>query len=208
MYIKIEREFNIMRQIDHNSIIKVYDIFKEEKIGMYVILMQYFPSITIKEFIQENPVKLESQIQISHKISEAVSFLHENFIVHRDLTLDNILINPETFDVKIIDFGLSESNVGPNDFEDPEGNIKFRPPALDIFQNMYVSDFWNMGLVILSVFWGRKVTTKNICSFLKKKDDKKVSKNCFTGTILQILQSFLEEKNEDLTKIRQLLQNL
>lgn len=42
------------------------------------------------------------------QIMEALKYLHKNNIIHRDISLDNILYSPECQEIKIIDFGISK----------------------------------------------------------------------------------------------------
>ena len=101
-----------------------------------------------------------------------VKFLHTQSIAHRDLTLGNILINPQNLQVKIIDFGLSRKNA---DFtSSPEGNPLYRPPPMQIFENLFFADMWNLSLIFMSVFMKKKITTKKVWSYLHDKKERKI----------------------------------
>jgi serine/threonine protein kinase len=47
-------------------------------------------------------------VSILKKVGEGIQYMHSKFIVHNDLKLENIMIDPNTLSVKIIDFGLSQ----------------------------------------------------------------------------------------------------
>ena len=44
---------------------------------------------------------------ICNKIKDIVNYFHENNLIHNDIKLENIMINPKNLDIKFIDFGLS-----------------------------------------------------------------------------------------------------
>ena len=191
-FLKIIREANILRQMNHHGIIKFADFIEDQTLGIYIILTEFFPSITLQSFIRKNSLKLEDQILIFQRIFEAIVYLHQKSIVHRDLTPNNILINPENFQIRIIDFGLSRSDARSSEFDFPEGNLKYRPPTLEIFENLFVADHWNAGLIFLSLFLQRNVTTK-IAYLLF---DETISKNLLIDLIIQNLKSLMQGKSE------------
>ena len=146
-----------MRHINHKNIIKTSDFIKDEEMGVYIIIMEYFPSIPLETFLKIHQTKNEDQLLLCQEIFEALLFLHENFIAHRDFTASNILVNPETFEIKIIDFGLSRRNFDVSEPYAPEGNMKYRAPSLEIFQNLDAADMWSLGLIFLSVFYKKSI---------------------------------------------------
>jgi len=187
--------------MNHQRIIKFTDFLEDKTIGIYIILTEYFPSLTLQNFIQKTSLRLEDQILIFQRIFEAIVYLHKKSIVHRDLTLNNILINPENLEIRIIDFGLSRSNAGCSELDFPEGNLKYRPPRLEIFENLFVADHWNAGLVFLSLFLQKNVTTK-IAYLLFNETS---SKNLLIDLIIQNLKSLLQGKSDSAERMWNLL---
>ena len=176
------------------------DTFQDEKLGVYIILQEYFPSVCLQSFIKTSSLSNEELSNISQKISAAIVFLHENSIAHRDLTLNNVLINTTNMDIKIIDFGLSRNNINFNESYSPEGHMKFRPPPLEIFYNLFFADLWNMGLVFLSLALRKTVTTKMACSFIKNENEiSDVENEIFINSILKNLRLIIksDKKTDD-----------
>ena len=111
----IEREFYFLSKLEHPTLLKVNEIFApKEKPELLVMVMEYFKSITLKEFIEKSLTEKNEQlsrkdlIKISKQIIEGMHYLHEMKISHRDLSLENILISEKDRVVKIVDFGLAK----------------------------------------------------------------------------------------------------
>lgn len=104
------RELNILKSLDHPNIIKFDEIFEDEK--YFYIVQEYceggelLKRITKKGFLSES-----ESMKIIKKVFLAVNHMHEKQVVHRDLKPENILfvVNNEDSDIRIIDFGLSNS---------------------------------------------------------------------------------------------------
>jgi serine/threonine protein kinase len=74
----------------------------------YITLFDYFTKYS-----------RQNQKTIANKIERLIQELHQNNVSHQDLHSKNIMINPVTLDVKIIDFGEC-SDYNPNDLGDFE----------------------------------------------------------------------------------------
>jgi serine/threonine protein kinase len=73
---------------------------KENDMSYYIIITKFLEDyITWKEF------KKKYKTNVKDKIKQALEFIHSKNIYHGDLHDDNIMIHPETLDVRIIDFG-------------------------------------------------------------------------------------------------------
>ena len=103
----IEREISILKKLNHYNIIKLYNIIEDEN---YIYLIQeYISDKELLNFIQTSEDLSETDIcKLYQQIISGIEYCHEMGIAHRDLKLQNILLNYKK-DIKIIDFGLSNS---------------------------------------------------------------------------------------------------
>lgn len=104
------RELNVMKSINHESIVRTYDIFDTEN-RVYLVL-EYMAGGTLSDLLKTMRRFTEDQArQILTEILEGVAYLHDNSIVHRDLKLTNILCTSSKTNtpvhVKLADFGLA-----------------------------------------------------------------------------------------------------
>ena len=187
---------SILQHICHPNVLQTYELLKDESMGIYAIILEYFPSLPLSTLIEEQRLNLEEQTKICIQIFEGLMFLHENSIAHRDLNLYNVLVNQQTCLVKIIDFGLSMKIRDSFEVESLEGNMLYRPPALEVFQDLYSADIWNAGLIFLSVFLKRNITTKAALLLLKNQIIKKIGET-FETKILHVLRRLFKENGEE-----------
>ena len=103
----IEREISILKKLNHYNIIKLYNIIHTD--NFIFLIQEYVPNGELLHFLEssENINLSEKDIcKIYQQIISGIEYLHEVGIAHRDLKLENILLNFKN-DIKIIDFGLS-----------------------------------------------------------------------------------------------------
>ena len=104
----LQRELQIIRIVDHPNIIKLYEIFEDEKYVHIVTEMCYGGDLFDYSLL-EGPLNEQETGIIMYKLFSGVNHLHALNIVHRDLKPDNILFSQHDphSEIKIIDFGLS-----------------------------------------------------------------------------------------------------
>ncbi|KAM6929012.1 NUAK family SNF1-like kinase 1 [Lycodopsis pacificus] len=103
--IHIQREIEITASLRHSNIIRFHEVFESR--DKIVIVMEFASRGELYDYIQERRRLPESEARsIFRQITSAVHYCHKNGVVHRDLKLENILLDQD-FNVKLADFGLS-----------------------------------------------------------------------------------------------------
>ncbi|XP_068607828.1 NUAK family SNF1-like kinase 1 [Brachionichthys hirsutus] len=103
--IHIQREIEITASLRHSNIIRIHEVFESR--DKIVIVMEYASRGELYDYIQDRGRLPETEARgIFRQITSAVHYCHKNGVVHRDLKLENILLDQD-LNVKLADFGLS-----------------------------------------------------------------------------------------------------
>jgi HEAT repeat protein/tRNA A-37 threonylcarbamoyl transferase component Bud32 len=97
-------ELRYSRKITHRNVIRIYDFLFIR--GNYAISMEYFPSHTLGNEVNEKPLPVAKAVRYATDIATGMAVAHQQGIIHRDLKPANVLINSEGL-VKIVDFGVA-----------------------------------------------------------------------------------------------------
>jgi serine/threonine protein kinase len=102
---RFQKEAEIVKKLQHPCIVAVYDygIIR----GRTYLVMQYMPGGCLSERFQD-PVPVTSQevVRLLRRIASALDHAHRKEVIHRDLKLENILLD-ERGDAALSDFGIA-----------------------------------------------------------------------------------------------------
>ncbi|KHJ42130.1 kinase domain protein [Trichuris suis] len=149
--LRIKREIRIMSALRHPNIIEIKEVFEnDEKI---VIVMEYASGGELYDYVNNFGPLSEAEVRRTFRqIVSAVYFCHKNHVTHRDLKLENILLDKK-MNAKIADFGLSNyfsdtdmlrTFCGSPLYASPEiiNGIPYRGPEVDC---------WSLGVLLYSL---------------------------------------------------------
>lgn len=105
----LQRESEVLARLTHPGIMQFYDSFESpNKINLVV---EYINGQNLYQYIRKNPgqriIDEEEVKRVFRQIVEAVSYMHSQGVVHRDLKLENVLLDRQSNQIKLIDFGFS-----------------------------------------------------------------------------------------------------
>ena len=104
---RFEQECEFLSTIRHPNIIQYLGMYQDPDTHLPVLLMELMDD-SLTHFLESSPqlIPYHIQINICHDITLALSFLHSNGIVHRDLSSNNVLMIGN-IRAKVTDFGMA-----------------------------------------------------------------------------------------------------
>ena len=103
-----EKEFAFGVSLGHPHIAETYSLENIEGYGRCIV-MEYVDGTTLAEWLTTNPSKAARQ-RVMMQLLDALEYIHSLQLVHHDLKSSNILITRNGQNVKLIDFGLSNTD--------------------------------------------------------------------------------------------------
>ncbi|KAM9809195.1 STE20-like serine/threonine-protein kinase isoform X5 [Syngnathus typhle] len=150
-------EIEILASCDHQHIVKLLDAFYFE--GKLWILIEFCAGGAVDAIMLELERPLtEPQIRVvCRQTLEALVYLHENKIIHRDLKAGNILLSLEG-EVKLADFGVSAKNTKTLQRRDSFiGTPYWMAPEVVMCETSkdrpydYKADIWSLGVTLIEL---------------------------------------------------------
>uniref|UniRef100_UPI0037E8021D NUAK family SNF1-like kinase 2 n=1 Tax=Semicossyphus pulcher TaxID=241346 RepID=UPI0037E8021D len=152
--VHIRREIEIMSTLCHPHIITIYEVFENK--DKIVIVMEYASRGDLYDYICDKRNISEREARhFFRQIVSAVHYCHQNGIVHRDLKLENILLDGNG-NVKIADFGLSNLYHGDEYLQTFCGSPLYASPEI-VNGRPYRGpevDTWSLGVLLYTMVHG------------------------------------------------------
>ena len=146
----LRKEFEIVISLQHTSVMQVTGIEEVSLPGrgkVLCIIAEWIDGRTLNDFLAENPSQRERR-RIATELCEAVAYIHSQQVVHRDLKPSNIMITHNGDYVRIIDFGLADTN-SHTILKQPAGTLRYMAPEQLQFAIADVrNDIYSLGVVM------------------------------------------------------------
>ncbi|KAN0065466.1 hypothetical protein ACQY0O_001302 [Thecaphora frezii] len=154
---KVEREIQVLKDVRHPNIVRLYEVIESDRyIGIvleYASGGELFDHILAHKYLKE-----EHACRLFAQLISGVSYLHRKKIVHRDLKLENLLLDRNR-NVIITDFGFA------NNFEDRRDDLMatscgspcYAAPELVVQDGLYAGsavDVWSCGVILYAMLAG------------------------------------------------------
>ena len=153
---KFLNEIAILKVLDHPNILKLYEFFEDSR--NYYLVTDYLNGGELLDYILKNKVLSETETaKYIKQVLESVSYLHSNNIVHRDIKLENLVLESHSPDalLKLIDFGISVIQNPRKKLRNRKGTISYLAP--EVIDSTYNEkcDIWSIGVIMYVLLSGK-----------------------------------------------------
>ncbi|KAI1821682.1 hypothetical protein F4861DRAFT_449253 [Xylaria intraflava] len=151
----LAREIHHHRQFVHPHIARLYEVIVTE--SLVWLVLEYCPGDELYNYLlRHGPLPVEKVQKIFTQLVGAVSYVHQQSCVHRDLKLENILLDKHE-NVKLVDFGFTREYEGKSNYLQTFcGTICYSAPEM-LRGEKYAGekvDVWSLGVILYALLCG------------------------------------------------------
>jgi serine/threonine-protein kinase len=162
---RFKQEIKLARRITHKNVLRTHDFGDTD--GTPYISMEYLEGVTLKDLIvNKGALPIGVGLRIAKQMCQGLEAAHLQGVVHRDIKPQNMLILPETGELKVMDFGIarvSDVKAGTTPGASgltTAGTVMGTPDYMSPEQAQgspadYRSDIYSLAVVLYEVFTGR-----------------------------------------------------
>ncbi|MEH2407810.1 trifunctional serine/threonine-protein kinase/ATP-binding protein/sensor histidine kinase [Nostoc sp.] len=154
-----QREYDIIHNLYLTGVVQVYALESHQQ--RPVLVLEDFGGSSLAQLQLAGKIELEEFLHLGISIVESLREIHAANIIHKDINPSNIVFNPDTKQLKIIDFGISTVlSRETQSFKNPnilEGTITYISPEQTGRMNRaidYRSDFYSLGVTFYKLLTG------------------------------------------------------
>lgn len=151
---RLHLETQLMKTLNHSNVLKMYETFETDKYLM--IVLEYISGGDLLSFLRKR-IKVNEQVAkyIFKQLLEGLKYMHSQGVIHRDVKLDNILIDTDST-IKLCDLGVSKL-IRPGEIMSEQcGTPAYIAPEIIQGENYsgFSADLWSSGVVLYSLLSG------------------------------------------------------
>ncbi|MGG6282666.1 trifunctional serine/threonine-protein kinase/ATP-binding protein/sensor histidine kinase [Leptolyngbya sp. AN03gr2] len=161
--VQFKNQYTLTKDISLPGVVRSYHL--ETYQNRYVIVAEDFGGISLRNYalrFQNQQISIEEFLAIALQIADILSDLYQCRIIHKDIKPDNLLIHPDTKQVKLIDFSIAsllpretQTLTNPSILE---GTIAYLSPEQTGRMNRgidYRTDFYSLGVTFYELLAGQ-----------------------------------------------------
>jgi len=153
----VRREIKLLERMNHEGIINLFEAFDNKK--QVFLVMENICGGSLHSLLKSQPKRQlkESEAKILFgKVACAVKYCHSKNITHRDIKLENILLDENKSNVKLIDFGFSTWIPNDKKIKIFWGTPSYMAPEIVSKKEFWgpPADIWALGVLLYALLWG------------------------------------------------------
>jgi PAS domain S-box-containing protein len=155
-----KREYETTKNLSLSGVVEVYSLEHDQ--NCWVIVLEDFGGESLARLMSNRQFNLTEFLTISAQVVEILGEVHQQQIIHKDINPSNIVLNPTTGQLKLIDFGistiLSKENLTLRNPNQLEGTLSYVSPEQTGRMNRgidYRTDFYSLGATFYELLTGQ-----------------------------------------------------
>ncbi len=152
------RERQILARLEHPNIARLLDGGTSPN-GTPFLVMEHVEGVPIDRYCRDTRLTMAEKLHLFEKVCHAVSFAHQNLVVHRDLKPQNILVRDDGTPV-LLDFGIAkllESDGGGNTVGGLALTPDYAAPEQIRGENITTAtDVYSLGVILFEILSGKR----------------------------------------------------
>lgn len=155
--ILLQKEYEITSQLQHPMIVSAFSFEEVEEVGLCIV-MEWIEGITLKEWLAKEKRPKRQRRHVADILMEALAYVHSRQTQHRDLKPSNIMLTHDGRHLKLIDFGLSDTD-SHTILKTPAGTEGYMAPEGP-------SDIYSSGCILreLRLGWLSRIVIQKCCT--------------------------------------------
>ena len=152
---KIFQEVFTMRRVHHPNVTRLYEVFESSR--HFNMVLEYSGGGDLLQFVKTRSKLTESEsAQILNQLLSGLQACHDKNIIHRDVKLDNVLIDASYASVKLCDFGVSRMVTPGQRIAEQCGTPAYIAPEIiaDRGYEGFPVDVWSLGVLLYAMLTG------------------------------------------------------
>lgn len=157
------REVQVLRQIRHPRVVELVEALVVHESAWLV--MEYVPGMELFQYVADRGRLPEAEARlILHQLAEAVQYLHQRGVIHRDLKLENVIVHTlgpaagkeDGVKITLVDFGLARLSERHEALLTRCGSEEYAAPEviLGVAYDGRLSDAWSLGVILYACLVG------------------------------------------------------
>lgn len=150
---RLRKEFEILMMLQHPNIVVATGMETVEGLGICIV-MEYIDGVTLSEWIETDTTRRQ-RLHVVRQLIDAIGYIHSKNIVHRDIKPANIIVTHNGENVKLIDFGLADTDSHAI-LKQPAGTPNYiSPEQMQTAVADVRNDIYSLGVILSKMNIGR-----------------------------------------------------